>query len=235
VTSPTALVLPIAEIVKVCAERGVDVLVDGAHGPGMLELKLDAIGAAYYTGNLHKWPCAPKGAAFLHVRRDEQDALVPVVTSHGRNDTRTHKPRFQLEMDWTGTHDPTPYLCVPATLRTMASMVPGGWAEVRARNAALARRARDVVATALGVEAPAPEAMLGSMASLILPRRSAPTPASPFDLDPLQRALFETHAIEVPIMPWPALGTRLVRVSAQLYDSEAEYTYLGDALRAELA
>src|SRR5262249_54125788 len=141
---------------------------------------------------------------------------------------------FRLELDWTGTHDPSAYLCVPAALRTMASMVPGGWPEVRARNAALARRARDVLAAALGVDAPAPDAMLGSMATIVLPPRGESAPQSPFELDALQAALWEKHAIEVPIMPWPLLGTRLVRVSAQLYDSEAEYVYLADALRAEL-
>jgi isopenicillin-N epimerase len=233
VTSPTGLVLPIAEMVGRLAERGVDTLVDGAHGPGMLPLDVGAIGAAYYTGNFHKWLCTPKGAGMLHVRRDLQAGLRPAVISHGYN-APPRRSRFHLEFDWVGTDDPTPWLCVPASLRFIGGLLPGGWPAVRARNKALVLAGRRLVCDALGVPAPAPESMIGSLAAIPLPDGAPVVPTSSLYADPLQVALFERHRIEVPVPPWPAPPHRLIRLSAQLYNEIGDYERLVAALRAEL-
>ncbi len=228
VTSPTGLVFPIADVVRALAERGVDTMVDGAHAPGMVALDVAAIGAAYYTANFHKWTCAPKGAAMLWARADRQEGLHPSVISHGY-DQGGAPSRFHAEFDWTGTDDPTPWLCVPVALRWLEGH--GGWPAIRARNRALALEGRARLARALDVAPPAPESMIGSLAAVPLPPEPRAGAAhSLLHANALQRALFDRHRIEVPIVPWPAPPARLVRVSAHLYNAADEYSALGAAL-----
>jgi isopenicillin-N epimerase len=231
VTSQTGLVLPIARLVRELDAMGVDTLVDGAHAPGMIDLNIDAIGAAYYTGNCHKWLCAPKGAGFLHVRSDRRETIRPLVISHGANSTRTERSRFHLEFDWVGTDDPTAMLCVPEAIRFMGSLLPGGWDELRAHNRALVLKGRDIVCRALDIASPCPDEMIGSLASMPLAPGSADPPASALYADPLQAVLLERWGIEVPVIPWPAPPRRLIRISAQLYNSSEEYELLAEALR----
>jgi isopenicillin-N epimerase len=157
-----------------------------------------------------------------------------VVISHGANARLDGRSRFQLEFDWVGTHDPSAVLSVPVALRVMGTLLPGGWDELRGLNRALALEARSLLAGALGVEPPAPEEMIGTLASLRLPDGQPAGQASAFDVDPLQRALFERHRIEVPVFSWPAAPRRWVRISAQAYNSIEDYRALAAALRAEL-
>ena len=233
VTSPTGMVLPVERIVRELAARGIDTLVDGAHAPGMVPLDLTSLGAAYYTANCHKWLCTPKGAALLYVRPDRQESVRPVVISHGANSPRTDRSRFLIEFDWTGTFDVTPVLCIPASIDALGAMVPGGLPEIMARNRALALAARGILCEALRVPPPCPESMIGSLAAVPLPD-GKPAPPSPLYGDPLQDVLFERHAIEVPVVPWPAPPKRLIRISAQLYNTREQYEYLARALRDEL-
>jgi isopenicillin-N epimerase len=241
VTSATALVFPIEELVAELAARGVDTLVDGAHAPGMLDLNLDDLGAAYYAGNLHKWVCAPKGAAFLHVRRDRQKGFHPLVVSHGANSERTNRSRFRLEADWTGTRDPSAWLAVPAALDLLGGLLTGGWPAVRLRNRDLARRARDLLCAALAIASPAPDAMLGSMASVPLPEETAAGRVQGVDLygDPVHDALL-ARGIQVMVTPWPqrpdgGSWRRLVRVSAALHNDLDQFVRLAAALPEVLA
>jgi len=224
VTSPTALVFPLARLVAELRARGVETLVDGAHAPGMVPLALAALGAAYYTGNAHKWLCAPKGAAFLYARRDRQDGLHALTISHGFG------RGFQAEFDWAGTDDPTAWLCIPEAIRYLGALLPGGWPELMARNHALALAARDLVGRELGLAPAAPAAMVGSMASLPLP---APAPGAPAArLEPEQLgAWFRARGVRTWLYPQPL---PLVRLSAQLYNDLGQYQALARLLREAL-
>ncbi len=233
VSSPTGLVLPVAPIVRELNRRGIDTLVDGAHGPGQLDLDLGALGAAYYTGNCHKWMCTPKGSALLHVRRDRQARIRPLAISHGANSKRLDRSRFRLEFDWPGTFDPTPWLAIPKAIEFMGGSVAGGWAEVRRRNHEQVMRGRAKLLLALSIQPPCPEHMVGSLAAVPLPDQER-AGAPPLVLDPLQIALFERHRIEVPVPLWPAPPQRLLRISAQLYNHDEQYDRLASALRTEL-
>ncbi len=234
VTSPTGMVLPVASLVATLRERGVDTLVDGAHAPGMLDLDLGAVGAAYYVGNFHKWVCAPKGAGFLHVRADRQDGIAPPVVSHGWRRDLSPGERFRAAFDWTGTADPTAALCVPTALDTVAEL-GGGWTAIRERNRELTLEGRRLIAEALGVEPRIPESMIGTLASLPLPPGSGPGPAHGLDLDPLQARLQDVHDVVVPVFPWPRWPERRIRTSAHLHTERRDFERLAAALRAELA
>jgi isopenicillin-N epimerase len=234
VTSPTGLVFPIETLVRALAERGVDTLVDGAHAPGMLPLDLRRIGAAYYTGNCHKWLCTPKGSGFLHVRRDRQEGVLPLAVSHGFNSTRTDRSRFRLLFDWGGTDDPTPFLCIPEAIRFLGTLLPGGWPALMQRNRELALAGRDVLCEALAVPPPAPAEMIGSLAAVPLPDSGGPPPPAGSMNDPLQAIVYERHRIEVPIFVFPRHPRRLVRIAAQVYNSRPQVERLARALKEVL-
>jgi isopenicillin-N epimerase len=212
----------------------VETLVDGAHAPGMLDLDVDALGAAYYAGNCHKWLCAPKGSGFLHVRRDLRERVRPLAISHGANSPRLDRPRFRLEHDWTGTADPSAYLAIPEAIAFGGSLLAGGWPALMARNRDLALAGRDLLCAALGVEPPAPDDMIGSMATVPLPAEAGPVPADLYD-DPVHAALMR-HGIQVAVAPWPprppagAAWRRLIRISAAPYVSLDDLALLARVL-----
>ena len=236
VTSPTALILPVAELVAALETRGIDTLVDGAHAPGMIPLDLDALGAAYWTGNGHKWLCGPKGTGFLWVRADRRERIHPLVVSHGANAPLDGRSRFRHEFDWVGTADPTGTLALPAAIdwmRDVAAPHDGGWPALVAANHELALEGRDVLARALGVGPPAPDAMIGSMAAMPLPGVVGEAAAVARGA-----ALATEDGIQVPIGGWPVPAARtddatpriLVRISAQRYNERSDYERLADAL-----
>jgi isopenicillin-N epimerase len=226
VSSQTGLIFPLQELIAALTQRGVEVLVDGAHAPGMVPLNLKELGATYYTGNCHKWMCNPKGAAFLAIAEEKCEALRPLVISHGANAVREDRSRFFLEFDWTGTADPTPYLCVPETIRYMGALLPGGWSELMASNRQKALAARGFLCEALKCDPLCPPEMIGAMAVLALPSGG---------VESLKNDIFERFSVEVPIIPWVGLSDRLIRISAQLYNTRTDYDVLARALVTLLA
>jgi isopenicillin-N epimerase len=225
ITSPTGLVFPVAAIARLMREQGVACLVDGAHAAGMLELDIRSLGVDYYATNFHKWACAPKGAGMLWVRSELRHQIHPSVVSHGYSEPEPR--RFQAMFDWTGTSDPTAWLCIEKAIEFMGNLLPGGWPRLRDENHRLALRARDVLCTALRVPAPAPDDLLGAMASIPLPPAREPAPSGP---DPLYLELVR-RGFEAVVTPWPARPQRLLRISAQLYNNIDEYEQLARVLR----
>jgi isopenicillin-N epimerase len=219
VTSQTGLIFPLQPLIQKLTQQGIEVLVDGAHAPGMLPLSLRELGATYYTGNCHKWLCSPKGAAFLYVA--EPKLIRPLAISHGANSPRVDRSRFRLEFDWTGTADSTAYLCIPETIRYLGNLLPGGWKELMEQNRRKAIAARSFLSNILDISLPCPDEMVGAMATLPLPNGAA---------ESLQFALFQRFQIEVPIIPWRGECDRLIRISAQLYNTQTDYDVLARAL-----
>jgi len=232
VTSPTGLVLPAATIVGLLEDRGVPVMVDGAHSPGMVPLEIERMAPSFYAGNCHKWLCGAPGSAFLWVRPDHAEAVIPAVISHGANDTRTDRPRLHLLFDYPGTIDPSPYLTVPVAIDFLRSLHPDGLTGVMAANRALALRARALLCETVGTPPPAPEDMIGSLAAVALPPGLGERPPG---IDPLSRVLRQKWSIQVPVLIWPEWPSRYLRVSAAPYNRIEDYVALSEALTIELA
>jgi isopenicillin-N epimerase len=225
VTSVSGMVLPLETLVPALRGQDVMVLVDGAHAPGMLPLSLDGLGADFYSGNCHKWMCAPKGSGFLHVRPEHQESLAPMTISHGWNTHTAGNSRFHDLFDWTGTSDPSPLLSIPTAIKVMGQMLPTGWDGVRAHNNALALRGREILNDALGSAPYCPPEMLGSLATVRLPG----TPDDPEAAAASIHSRLREQGIEVPVMVAPD-GSVVARISAQLYNYEAQYERLSRAI-----
>jgi isopenicillin-N epimerase len=218
VTSPTALIFPVAALARSCAARGVELLVDGAHVPGMLDVDVDGLGCTYWTGNLHKWCCAPKGAAVLWVAPERRSAIHPLAISHFLDQG------FVKEFDWQGTRDLAAWAVSGEAIDWLGRF---GWERVRAHNRQLAAHAHDLWCERWGVEpvSPREHAMLGFMATVPLPEAIAARFDSPLDF---QKTLYRDHRIEVPIVPFD--GRWHARASAQLYNRPEDYERLAEVV-----
>jgi isopenicillin-N epimerase len=251
VTSPTGLVMPVGRIVEELNRCGIESLVDGAHAPGMLPLDIARLNPTYYTGNFHKWLCAPKGAAFLWVRQEKRegpDAVRPPVVSHGANAALGKgSTRLKAEFDYCGTADMSAYFCVPECVRFLGSLHAEGVEGQMRANREKALRGRELLCRVLGVEPGCPERMIGALASVALPDPPGGVirPSLRGYHDRLWDALIERHGIQAPVFPFPPAEagvvygplrpqTRLVRIAMQAYNTLEQVEYLGACLKEEL-
>jgi len=232
ITSPSALVLPLPELIALARARGALVIVDGAHGPGSVPLDLDAWQPDAYVGNLHKWLCCPRGSAFVWVREPWQQQLRPLVISHGANaPLAPGQSRFHVEHDWIGTGDPSPWLALPEALRLLTGCGdPSQWRPrllaLQQRHHALAQQGQQLLLQALNRQQPiAPASMQAAMAAVPLPA------ATPPDLQAQLRA----RGLQVPVIPLrphePDLP-RFLRIACFAYNDLDDVQRLAQALQA---
>lgn len=214
ITSPTALVLPVRQIVRRARRAGIMVIVDGAHGPGHLDLDLTDLDADIYVGNCHKWLLAPKGAGFLWARADIQPLLRPLVVSWGWRSDRPGPSRFVDEQEWTGTHDPAAALAVPAALKFRDEH---DWPRVQRQCQGLLRQVRAEISrlTSLVPICPDDDTWFGQMHALPLPA---------CDVRQIQRTLREEYQVEVPVLEWRQRP--YIRVSVQAYNNRHDVEHL---------
>jgi isopenicillin-N epimerase len=213
ITSETALLLPVEEIVARARAEGLTTIVDGAHAVAQLDLDLEKIGADFYAGNCHKWLCAPKGAGFLHVQAEWQERVDGPIVSWGYEQPATFISRTERQ----GTRDAAAYLSVPEAIAFQRAH------DVREKCVALAREARGELCALLGTEPLGPDEAIRQMATVQLPVA---------DTD-LSRRLFDEHRIEIPTM-----GPRrddLLRVSIAAYTVWDDVERLLEALPSALA
>ncbi len=215
-TSGSALLLPVADIVATCRKRGVPILVDGAHTPGQVPLDLNALGADWYVANLHKWAFAPRSAGFLWAPPHRQSGLHPAVISWGLDQG------FTREFDWCGTRDVTPWLSAPAGFEYLESL---GEPAARQWNHVLAWGGAHVMAARWGVEFATPEEMIASMATVPLPESLG---GNMEDANRLRDALWHEDRIEAPVLARD--GRLWIRVCGQVYNEPAEYEALAEAV-----
>ena len=240
ITSPTALVLPVVQLAEAAKARGILVLIDGAHAPGSINLHINAIPCDAYTGNLHKWVCAPKGCAFVAGVGAFAERLKPIATSH------RYGEGLVREFDWQGTRDMTPWLTAPAALQYLERIggtriggtgVAGegvcdegsGWERVRRHNHNLAVWAMQTLVEQWSVESLSPldGSMLASMAAIPVPAQVQKRFASEVAL---QAHLYDVHRIEIPVIDWK--GRWHVRVSCHLHTTPDLIERLGVVVRS---
>jgi isopenicillin-N epimerase len=217
ITSPTAMTLPVASLCQRARKISLTTCIDGPHAVAQLPLDIDSLDCDFYTASCHKWLCAPFGSGFLYVHPRQHAAIEPVVLSWGRLGDRPRKSWVD-DFNWIGSRDPAPFLAIPAAIQFLQEV---GCDAFRARTHYLATYARERLVELSGQQPPLPAdpAWYGSMTHV---------PLKTEDPLALQTALWEQHAIEVPIFGFQ--GRDFIRVSCHLYNDRSQIDRLVVAL-----
>lgn len=230
ITSATAVRMPVERLIADLSARGVETLLDAAHGPGCVPMDIKAWNPTYCTGNAHKWLCSAKGCAFLYVHKDKQGEFRPVILSNDAYDLepaigRSGRSAFNHEFDYMGTDDRTPMMVVADAIEVLGSLVAGGIDGLMRTNREMCLAARDLLCDALGTEPLVPDSMLGPLAVVEIP-------APGMNPRELRERLMSEYRIESMIVPNPGGDTPMIRVSPQVYNSMEQYRYCADAIRS---
>ena len=226
ITSTTGLIFPVAEVCKRAREAGILTFIDGAHAPGHIALGIDELGADFYTGNCHKWLCAPKGAAFLHVRPEHHPLIdAPVVswgyganiTGHTGFDAYTGSTLLERRLQWQGTRDIAAFLSVPAAIEFQTGHA---WHRIRQGCHALAAQTVQRICDITGLPPICHDGDFGQMVVI-------PVPA--MDPEFLKRTLFDSYRIEIPVTSHK--DRLFLRLSIQGYNTVNDADALVDAVK----
>ncbi|MCX7833259.1 MAG: aminotransferase class V-fold PLP-dependent enzyme [Ignavibacteria bacterium] len=229
VSSIPGIIFPVKEITEILHSKNIDVLIDGAHAPGMIDLNIKEINPEFYTGNCHKWLCTPKGSAFLYVKKEYQHKIHPLVISRTTNNPSVN--RYQLEFSWQGTDDVTSFLCIPKAIEFLNSLHNNGIKGLMKRNHDLVFEAGEMICEKFGIELPYPEDMTGSLYGIPFFEDKQINNYIINNRSKLQDILFYEYNIEVVITYWENPPKRILRIASQAYNTISQYEYLIKALK----
>jgi len=240
ICSASALVLPVERIVPELRSKGIDVFLDGAHTPGQIPLDIEALNPTWYAASCHKWLATPKGTGFIYTSPDRQTGFKPLALSCRVHELRDDRQPFLCDFDYMGTNDYTGNLVVPVAIEHMGAQLVSsegqtGWDALYQRNHDLVVAGAGIICDALGIKQQVPESMIGTMVGIPLPapQSGVVTKGEIYD-DALWDALYTKHHIQVPVWALPGIHPRVMRVSAQLYNTIEDFEKLAGALRTEL-
>ena len=235
ICSASALVLPVEQIVPELRNRGIDVFLDGAHTPGQIPLDITAINPTWYAASCHKWLATPKGTGFIYTSPDRQTDFRPLALSCRVHAERADRAEYLCDFDYIGTNDYTGNLVIPVAIEHMGAQLPGGWDAIYKRNHDLVVAGAGIICDALGIKQQVPESMIGTMVGIPIPapQSGKVTKGEIYD-DSLWDALYSKHNIQVPVWALGDIHPRVMRISAQLFNTIRDFEKLAGALRIEL-
>jgi len=216
ITSPTALIFPIEQILARARDKGLITIVDGAHVPGQVDLDIHALGCDYYIGAIHKWLCGPKGSSFLFVKKEHQKWMKPVVYSWGKDGEDPGPSEFLQDFQWQGTRDMSAFLSIPTAIEFYHQEISSLQSKCREMNLHAFSEFQSILGTK---PISSGGNWLGQMVSHPLPDNASPD---------LKEKLWTRHQIEIPVFEWN--GLQLIRLSVQIYNQQNDIDSLMSAL-----